>query len=149
MPLHKPKPVIADSGRPSTPPTDFDGRPSTPPETTITTTIPITIASSPSPVASGRPSTLETEDGSAFSVYGSTRGTDQSNDSWQTTGEHSQPVRFMDSADRGQKAGGRRVAYEPGDEFDMPEHVTPNEPGDDIDGDLIEIRFTLHFVQLI
>lgn len=48
----------------------------------------------------------------------------------------------MDSADRGQKAGGRRVAYEPGDEFDMPEHATPNEPGDDIDGDLIEIRLT-------
>merc|ERR1711935_668531 len=90
----------------------------------------------------GRPGTLETEDGSAFSVYGSARGTVKSKDSWQASGQHSQSVRFVDREDRGQTSGGRGVDYEPGDELDMPMNATLNEPGDDIDGDLIEIRLT-------
>merc|ERR1711892_135580 len=88
------------------------------------------IASSPPHSAGtsrGRPSTLETEDGSAFSVYGSARGTVKSKDSWQASGQYSQSVRFMDREDRGQASGGRGV---------------DNEPGDEIDGDLIEIRLT-------
>ena len=147
MPLHKPKPVIAPTGRPSTPPTEFDGRPGTPPTKIISTTT-NTIASSPPHSAGtsrGRPSTLETEDGSAFSVYGSARGTVKSKDSWQASGQHSQSVRFMDREDRGQATGGRGVDYEPGDELDMPMNATLNEPGDDIDGDLIEIRYACSF----
>merc|ERR1711892_376777 len=100
------------------------------------------IASSPPHSAGtsrGRPSTLETEDGSAFSVYGSARGTVKSKDSWQASGQYSQSVRFMDREDRGQTSGGRGVDYEPGDELDMPMNATLNEPGEDIDSLMSQI----------
>ena len=62
----------------------------------------------------------------------------QGEDLWPTSAEHSRPFVNLDRENRGQTAGNRGLD-EPGDDFEF--EVDQNEPGDDIDGDLIEIRY--------
>ena len=153
MPVKRPITVQAT-------PVEPDGRPSTPPKIEIPSESPLPDTKEPIP-SSGRPSTPRentTEDTSSFSLYGSTGGSQerlfnshfeiaehikqpckkrQSEDLWSSPAEHSQPVVDLDREDRGEAAGDRGLD-EPGDDFEF--EVEHNEPGDDIDGDLIEIR---------